>query len=250
MKIILIFLVLVSSSICYSQKTKKVVNKINKWSDKKEVYFVLATNKQIKNGSYKIIVNKDEELVSGFYKMGLKDSLWIEYRRQETTNGKIKKSEGSYFNDQKVGVWKFYDNKGKISQEYDFTNKKVLFSTTLKNVEFESLVIIDNDTMKVLLDSPVDFIGTYEALFQHVATNLMYPQHAIENGLSGKVNVTFCIDTNGIASGHFVKDQVGNGLDEAALQAVLKIPNDWIPAVYKGKPVKTIIKIPVNFTLN
>jgi len=91
-------------------------------------------NSLIKNGPFTsyyptsksnfIILWKNQELLkkeTGSYKYGLKDGYWIEYYRPLIINNKVTpgliKSEGNYLGCNKIGIWKYYDDKGTISQK-------------------------------------------------------------------------------------------------------------------------------------
>lgn len=231
------------------QKTKKVVDKLNDWSGNKEVYYVLTSDKSTRHGSYQLIGYKKTVLTTGYYNEGEKDSLWVEYDWHGTSGGRTIRNEGDFSNGQKVGVWKYYNYKGKLVQEYDYTNNRIVSSTEI-SPDIESIVIVNKDTISVKLVSPLLFKGSNSMIKHHINKNLNYPQSAVEDGINGKVIVTFTVDINGIASDHIVVNKMGNGFDEAALFAVKKIPNDWIPGMLDGEPVKVIVNMPISFTLN
>lgn len=229
------------------QQTKKVTKILDELNQVKEVYYVLSSDTAMRHGAYKQIKYKKDVLVSGFYNMGAKDSLWTEYDWVGTKNGRCKiRCSGNYSKGKKIGSWKFYNKKGELVQEYNYDSKKIISSTETTSEE-ESIVIMNGDTIKIKLDSPVTFIGAYVMKNHYFSQNLHYPQSAIDKGLNGKVIVTFYIDENGNATGHFIKDKIGNGFDEAAIAAVKQIPNDWIPGTLNGKAVTVQINMPVNF---
>ncbi len=232
-----------------SQQTRKVTKILDELNKEKEVYYVLSSDTSVKHGSYKQIKYKKDVLISGYYKMGAKDSLWSEFDWWGTKNGRCKmRCSGNYSNGKKVGIWKFYNYNGEIVQEYDYDSKKIV-SSIEKNSEEEFVAIINSDTIKIKLDTPVSFIGAYVMKNHYFFRSLKYPRSALEKGQNGKVIVTFYVDQNGIASGHFIKEKIGNGFDEAAIDAVKQIPNDWIPGTVNGKLVTVQINMPVNFKI-
>lgn len=232
------------------QQTKKITRIIDELNSKSEVYYVLSSDTSVRHGSYKQIMYKKDILISGYYNMGVKDSLWSEYVWRGTKNGRCKiRCSGNYSNGKQIGIWKFYNYNGELVQEYDYETKKIISSTEKKSEE-ESVVVMNSDTIKLKLDTPVSFIGANVMKNHYFLKNLEYPHSAIEKGLSGKVIVSFYVDQNGVASGHFIKDKIGNGFDEAAIKAVKQIPNDWIPGTVEGKSVTVQVNMPVNFTIN
>lgn len=233
----------------HGQQTKKVTKILDELNKEKEVYYVLSSDTAVRHGSYKQIKYKKNVLISGYYKMGAKDSLWTEYDWRGTKNGRCKiRCSGNYSKGKKVGIWKFYAENGDLVQEYDYDSQKIISSTEVKS-EDESVIIINSDTIKIKLDTPVSFIGAYVMQKHYFSKNLIYPNSAIDKGLGGKVIVTFYVAENGVASGHFINDKIGNGFDEAAINAVKQIPNDWIPGTVNGKSVTVQVNITVNFEI-
>ncbi len=98
---------------------------------------------------------------------------------------------------------------------------------------------------KVKLDRQPEFPG----LYQFLADNLVYPQHAKDIGLEGKVYVTFIIDEFGNVTHPEVPRPIGGGLDEEALR-VMKIMPRWKPGIFAGRPVKVAYQLPIVFKLN
>jgi TonB family protein len=210
----------------------------------KEVYYVTKSDKSIKHGNYQKLGNKDVVLINGFYKNGLKDSIWTEYQ----WNGKNKKSIGAYSADKKVGVWEFYDHKGELEQKYDYTkNELVYFKPEEKDKEFS--VIEGADTTKTKLDQPPLYIGGSALMFETVFQNLQYPLQAKRSNVSGKVYITFTIDSNGKTSNHRVTQGIGGGCDEEALRVVKGIPDNWLPGQLNGQKVNVEYVLPISFRL-
>ncbi len=233
-----------------SQPTKKITRIVDELNQEKEVYYVLSSDTAVRHGAYKQIKYKKDLLISGYYKMGSKDSLWEEYDWVGTKNGRCKiRCSGNYSLGKKVGIWKFYNKNGELVQEYNYDTKMIASSIETKSEE-ESIIIVKGDTIKAKLDSPVSFIGSSVMKNHYFSQNFEYPSSAIMKGLTGTVIVTFYVDENGIASGHFIKDKLRNELDQAAMNAVKFIPNDWIPGIFNGESVKVQINMPVNFKIN
>ncbi|WP_300663025.1 energy transducer TonB [Fluviicola sp.] len=249
MKLLVQLFIVIIPVLSHGQQTKKITKITDELNEEKEVYYVLSSDTNVRHGSYKQIKYKKDILISGFYKMGVKDSIWSEYDWRGTKNGRCKiRCSGNYSNGKKIGIWKFYNYNGEIVQEYDYDSNKII-SSIEKKTEEESVVIMNNDTIKIKLDTPVSFIGASVMKNHYFFENLKYPNSALEKGLNGKVIVTFYVNQNGIASGHFIKDKIGNGFDEAAINAVKQIPNDWIPGTVNDKTVTVQVDMPVNFKL-
>ncbi|GAA4916472.1 energy transducer TonB [Mucilaginibacter defluvii] len=83
---------------------------------------------------------------------------------------------------------------------------------------------------------------------KYLSRNLRYPVIAAENGLSGKVFISFIIEKDGTLTDIKVERGAGNGFDEEALR-VLKKAKAWKPGTQNGRPVRVRYTIPISFTI-
>jgi periplasmic protein TonB len=244
MKKTYLILLILLSALTYGQETIKKT-KIYTNPNFKEIYYVLKSDKEILEGSYKKLNSSDKVLVEGFYKNGAKDSLWKEY----SWWGKLSK-KGKYQDNIRVGVWECYDYKGKLEISYDYSTSKLIFyeiNEKDKNKEYK--VIIDGGTEKIKLDRPPLYIDGSSSIFDIINSNLKYPVKAQEYGVSGKVEITFTIDSDGKTSNYRITRRIGSGCDEEALRVVKMIPDNWLPGILVGKPVNVEYVLPINFKL-
>ena len=87
------------------------------------------------------------------------------------------------------------------------------------------------------------------AMIEKISTNLNYPTVARENGVQGKVIISFIVNEDGTASDHKILRDIGANCGKAALDAV-KLLQDWIPGKQRGKEVRVQYTMPVMFKLN
>lgn len=78
---------------------------------------------------------------------------------------------------------------------------------------------------------------------------LKYPKYALENGIQGRVLVDFVIDEKGNVTDVTLSRSVHVSLDEEALRVVSASPK-WRPGRHRGKKVKVLVTIPVEFRLD
>jgi periplasmic protein TonB len=240
----ILFILAILPIFLLGQETKKVTQEY-KNSPFKEVYYVLKSEKSIRQGNYQKLGYKGAVIVNGFYKNGLKDSVWTEYR----WDGKTKAVEGNYSKDSRTGIWTFYDFKGEIEQTYNFDKNEVLFFKN-EDVNKEYNIITESGNIKTKLERPPLFIGGVAAIAQIVSKNISYPIKAREDATSGKVMVAFIISANGTTSNHKVIKSIGSGCDEEALRVVKLIPDNLIPALLGGQLVNAEYVLPISFQLN
>ncbi|HNU78363.1 MAG TPA: energy transducer TonB, partial [Prolixibacteraceae bacterium] len=74
------------------------------------------------------------------------------------------------------------------------------------------------------------------------------PVIAQENGIQGKVYVTFVVDRDGGISDAKVARGVDPSLDKEALRVVNSLPK-WKPGKQRGKPVRVSYTVPISFVL-
>ena len=83
----------------------------------------------------------------------------------------------------------------------------------------------------------------------HIVQNTRYPWQAIEKRISGRVIVSFFIDTDGSLVDAKVIQSVHPLLDAEALRVVNSSPK-WTPGKKNGKPVKVQLTFPITFFFN
>jgi TonB family protein len=213
MKGIIAMLVLLPA-ILVGQGTKKVTNKLRD-SDGKEIYYVLKSDKAVKHGSYQKFDFKNTLRVSGYYKMGKKDS-----------------------------IWEYFGFKGKLEVEYNYSSKTLLYYQSVIN---RYKVIDGKDTTEQKLDRPPVHIG--EDIYEFIGDSVRYPQDAKEKGVTGKVEVVFTVGKDGKARDFKVLKGPGHGLNEEALRVVKMLSDDWVPGLMNGKEVDTLYGLPIMFEL-
>lgn len=85
-------------------------------------------------------------------------------------------------------------------------------------------------------------------LAKWVYVYLRYPQYAIDNGIRGRVQVSFVIDEKGKVRDVRVVKGVHPSLDEEAVRVIEASP-DWKPGKLGGKPVRSQLTLNVEFKL-
>ena len=92
------------------------------------------------------------------------------------------------------------------------------------------------------------FPGGPNALFEYLSKNIKYPVVAEENGIQGRVIVTFVVERDGSITDVKVVKSVDPSLDKEAQRVVKSMPK-WIPGKQNGSPVRVKYTVPVTFKL-
>jgi len=92
------------------------------------------------------------------------------------------------------------------------------------------------------------FPGGQGALMQWLSKNIKYPVVAEENGVQGRVVVTFVVEKDGSITDVKVVKSVDPSLDKEAARVVKSMPH-WIPGKQNGSAVRVKYTVPVTFKL-
>ena len=115
-----------------------------------------------------------------------------------------------------------------------------------KNQSVEDTTVYD---LTAINDKP-QFVGGESELSSFINKNLQYPQEEKNNGLQGRVYITFVIDRDGSVTNvelyKGLKD--GPGCDKEAIRIVGLMPK-WIPGKVNGHPAKVRYIVPIKFQL-
>ena len=81
-----------------------------------------------------------------------------------------------------------------------------------------------------------------------ISSHLKYPLVAEENGIQGRVIVSFVVEKDGSISNVKIAKGVDPSLDREAMRVINSMPR-WTPGKIKGQPVRVKYTGPVNFRL-
>jgi periplasmic protein TonB len=93
-----------------------------------------------------------------------------------------------------------------------------------------------------------EFPGGEAAMLSYITSHIVYPPMAKENGITGKVFVSFVIGPDGKVKDAKTLRGIGGGCDEEALRVINSMPG-WKPGKQNGKPVNVQFNIPIKFSL-
>jgi len=106
----------------------------------------------------------------------------------------------------------------------------------------------EEEIFVIVEDMPKFKGGDINVFREWVQKRVRYPELAAENGIQGRVFITFVVETNGNVSNVTVTRSVDSLLDEAAKEAVSASPK-WEPGMQRGRPVRVRYSIPIIFQL-
>jgi periplasmic protein TonB len=106
-----------------------------------------------------------------------------------------------------------------------------------------------DDEFFMVVENMPEFPGGDLGLMKYIQKNVKYPPIAKEYNITGKVYVSFIVDKSGSVTNAKIVRGVDKNLDTEALRVVKSLPK-YKPGKQRGKPVRVMFTIPINFTLN
>ncbi|MBP3762350.1 MAG: energy transducer TonB [Bacteroidales bacterium] len=135
--------------------------------------------------------------------------------------------------------------------------KEVSFNAEIdestKNIDIVPVVVEEEEDetetqIFTVVENDPEFPGGMEALYKYLAQNIKYPQLARDNGITGRVYVTFVVERDGSIANPKVLKDIGGGCGAEAIRVVKSMPK-WNPGKQRGKAVRVQFNLPVNFNL-
>lgn len=114
--------------------------------------------------------------------------------------------------------------------------------------EIESYGREENNKIFDKVEQMPSFPGGNNALLRYLNNNVCYPSVAVDNGLQGKVVVSFVVERDGSITDIKVVQSVAPSLDEEAVRVIRSMPR-WQAGIQDGKPVRVKYNLPVSFRL-
>ena len=129
-----------------------------------------------------------------------------------------------------------------------FFSPFVIFSQ-VKEPEGKVVVVdVASEKEEELPDVDEEFPGGIDALMNFMQENVSYPQSSIEMNEQGRVFLSFLVDIDGSISEVKVEKGISDSLNAEAIRVVKSMPK-WKPALLADQPVKSTVRIPINFQL-
>ena len=105
----------------------------------------------------------------------------------------------------------------------------------------------ENKVFDMVEEMP-SFPGGPAALMQFLQSNTHYPAVAQENGVQGRVTVSFVVEKDGSITDVQVARSADPSLDKEAIRVVKSMPR-WTPGRQNGSTVRVKFNVPVTFKL-
>jgi TonB family protein len=161
---------------------------------------------------------------------------WVQYNSDFT---KIT-AEGNVENGKEEGEW------------HGSVNANVNFKSLYHQGDVVSSDAFDRpgaDSAFTKVDVVPGFPGGLEEFAKFLGHNTRYPVDARQQGIQGKVTISFIVETDGTLTNLKISKGVDKIIDDEAL-IVMKLSPPWNPGLVNGKPVRVSFSVPITFALS
>ena len=135
-------------------------------------------------------------------------------------------------------------NDTKIETEIDFAEFDMNQAIEVAPVQTEEVF---EEEIFIIVEEKASFMGGDEGTFRNwVQQNVKFPQIALENGIQGRVVLTFVIEKDGRLTNIEVLQTPDRSLSEEAIRVLNKSPK-WSPGKQRNQPVRVKYTLPVDF---
>ncbi len=108
----------------------------------------------------------------------------------------------------------------------------------------------DMEEPATIVEIEPQYEGGETMIIKDVVENFKYPTEARDKGIEGVLMIRFVVEKDGSISNAKSIRELGSGLDEAGVEAVMKLKKFKQPAMQDGKPVRYYFAIPIVCTLD
>ena len=136
-----------------------------------------------------------------------------------------------------------------VEDEVEIENELEIEDTESDEDEMIEIEEESDDEFFMVVENMPEFPGGDLGLMKYIQRNVKYPPIAKEYNITGKVYVSFIVDKTGTVTNVKIVRGVDKNLDAEALRVVKSLPK-YKPGKQRGKAVRVMFTIPINFTLN
>lgn len=149
-----------------------------------------------------------------------------------------------------VDVINIVDDHTEINDDLDLIDSEMDEDTEIEyqEIEVKEEEPVEEEEVFLIVEKMPQFPGGDEALRKYLAQSVKYPVIAQENGIQGRVFVSFVVNKNGEVTNVKVARPFDPNLDKEAVRVVQSMPK-WEPGMQRGKAVKVSYTVPINFVL-
>ncbi len=105
-----------------------------------------------------------------------------------------------------------------------------------------------SNSIFTIVDQQPEFPSGEAEMMKYIQKNLKYPPFARENGIQGRMAVSFSVERDGSITDIKVIRSPAEELSQEAIRIVKNMPK-WKPGLQRGKPLRVKYILPITFRL-
>jgi protein TonB len=182
----------------------------------------------------------------------LKEDQSVWHGTYMETRGKGKLVEGQYVQNERSGVWTYYQYDNSVYYKYDYEQEKVV-EVNPSLMDKPHVLVVDGEETEVdEVDHPVLVIGGTSQQLMKIYKGIRYPADARERGIQGTVVIEGTIEPDGRCHSIAIRKSLYPSMDQEALRMAKEAltATQYIPATKDGKAVAAKYFMPVKFKLH
>jgi len=125
----------------------------------------------------------------------------------------------------------------------------LFFMTSSVIAQNDSIIKNNEEEMEIgfiFIEQMPEFVGGFEALIRYINSNAVYTENARIQNITGKVYVSFWVETDGSITEPEILRGLYPDLDSISIDLVKNMPK-WIPAKQRGKSIRCQYNLPIKF---
>jgi protein TonB len=136
-----------------------------------------------------------------------------------------------------------------VEDEVEIENEIEIEDTESDEEEAIEIIEEDDEEIFMVVENMPKFPGGDLGLMKYIQKKVKYPPIAKEYNITGKVYISFVVDKSGSVTNVKVVRGVDKNLDAEAVRVIKSLPK-YKPGKQRGKAVRVMFTVPINFTLN
>jgi len=136
-----------------------------------------------------------------------------------------------------------------VEDEVEIENEIEIDDTESDEDEVIDIEEDDDEEFFMVVENMPQFPGGDLGLMKYIQKHVKYPAIAKEYNITGKVYVSFIVDKQGKVTNVKIVRGVDKNLDAEAVRVIKSLPK-YKPGKQRGKAVRVMFTVPINFTLN
>ncbi len=136
---------------------------------------------------------------------------------------------------------------GDLEIENSEVTRNMAISPVIQSFDTKEKEVDEEEIFNFPSEMP-EFPGGNLALARYLSQNINYPVIAAENGITGKVTVSFVVNKDGSICDVKILRGVDPALDKEAMRVVGNMPK-WKPGKQGDRTVRVSYRVPINFRI-